>query len=1832
MENIFDRLQFVKHENVFATREEAINYVLDKQVVERPTVVAEPMVLLYENSDATKGPNVILAIGSVGNGRPNANNRTFFIDTQKTAEEIEALDEKIEEAIKSLTVIPLESNTVKLFSDNNEDGTVLSGDVKLADYRISTAGTVNYNILQTEGNKGLYAFVDMNYDPETFAITFNVNGVTKEFELPKDKHIKKGEYDEINEEIVLTLADDSKVKIDVVKLIDEWTVVGSASTTPVVLFKEHVSSYTESHEGIYGWQDLLTADVRVAEHVPHNILHKDGTGRYLVVEGTADNIHYKSDLTVKDALDNIDTNISTSAGNLIYKRHDGIFAAAMLTYDKTRNTLIYKYSDGESESVITSEIELNSLQVLHDITYDPTNEVLVIRYIDEKGDYQRVEIPVKDIIEEWDVVNEGHTILLNKQRSTGSGKDMLSADAKIYNGANNILEDKDHTLYVNGVSDNIKYTSLDDTTVKSVLDNLSASTASLDEKIDEEISNRIQSDNKFNDTIGTGFTTDPHENITYKFNEFSGNVASEINSLVSEDAAINERVATEIVRSTAKDNEHDAKIADVETTIGTGFSTDGHETVTYKFNEFSANVTSEINNLVNEDASINERLSSEISRSTTKDGEHDVKIGNVETTIGTGFSTDSHETVTYKFNEIENSLNDEIERATSIETSLRNDLNYEASRSIEKDNEHDAKIQEINEAIAELSADTGGKVDSIVNNDHSIDVDNTDSVNPVIKVNLSTEIESGKENIIKLNNDGLYAGVDLTYNFDPNAGKNELIFSTTNGVKYIELKTNSVVDRIYYDSVKEAIIIEYTINGVRQPDVVVPVGDLITEWRVWDGHEGAIQLTKERKASGTSEQDILKAAVVISTHNDNILVNDGGTLYVTSSGITKNATDITALQNRTSTLETNVSSLDSRLTAEVSRATDAERTLSTDLASEISRATGEDTRIEDKLDAEIIRSTAKDEELAISATSNASNIQTEKTRAISAETALQTAINSETTRATNAETTINTKLDTEINRAVGVETTLRNDLDAEVSRSADKDLDLETALTAEVSRATNAEAALTTSVNTERTRALSAETALQTAIDNESARATNAETAIDTKINNEVSRSTQKDSELQISINTVVSNLENEVNRAKNVESALTDDLTEEITRAKEAESAITNSLNAEVTRATDAETLLQERISNEAVLRDNADSNLNTLITNEASRAASAESALQTSLTNETSRATSAESALQTAIGSEENRATSAETALDNRISGEIARASSAETALQTAISNEATRATNAETTLNTKIDGEIARSTAKETELANLISAETAARIAKDEELSETLTASTLTFDDTTTIDLNKSAENVVTANVKVANSNDNIIKISGENAGIFASVRLGYDSATNKIRIITSNGAQDEIQLNAGALLDTIVYDSINRVLVITYHDSNGVSHTMNVPVNELFNDWVVDNPSEDSAIELTKVTNGSGYSDTLSGRIVLTNLDDNIVKIVSNGLYVSGALISAATASSECVKSELTSVEKAVFGNESIPECGAGFVYHAPNGSTYIANATNINNATYLLDQTVRELSSYTASLESKITESSGDTQCVQNELNITQDNVLGMSVPKCGLNDNGTEFRYLANAGTNYIASATSFNNADIILDREIKNTNDIMSVIGDSLSAATDDIDDLSNEINCLENGIGFGSGTCEYHPSTGSVISAATSLYNADQLLDNAVKALDDKVDNMLDGSDTTSSHVYIENDALKVDVRLSHGNTTPGMSDSELIISGTNDSEITDTNALRLVEITGQADDSTFNGLYLSNIWNCGEYTANGAGTPNNKYKIDDSTGASNINYGNYARQNNV
>lgn len=1562
-----NRLQFRHHDQVFDTREAAIEYIQSQirfteqgLAAEDPrygySLLAEPTVLLYKNEteqDPTgeDNPHLIIALGSRTNdGTQYSDNRFCIIDIDKTEQEIADLQAELEAAIRSLTLIALSSDTLNFFAEKTEEGTYVSGDVKVAESHIFDDVQKKNNLMVTP--EGLFIYVNLEYDQDNEQFTFTVSNadgtLTQTTVDLSDNYLVSGYYDKADESIHLEMKDGEEIVVDCEDLIAEWGVEGEASRTPVVLTREEVDyDHTDEHHHVEPWQDVLRADVRIKDEekilLPNgtykyekdprstNILDRTSDGRYLYVDGKASNIIYYMNgekSTVKAALDELQKiKLSSDSDNILINKVDGFFASSKLEYISSANKLIFKTSGHPDK-----EIQLNSVELFERVYYDPTREVLVLTYKDSTGQTQFVEVPIGEMIRdwEWEPLNEGHNVKIVKKRNV-SGNDKVSADVKIYDDPDNILVDKNHELFVKGTADNIKY---ENGTVKDALDAIKDKNEEQDDKLDE-----------LDGKIGSGFTNDPHNNVTYKFEQLSEKLDNEIERSTTKDDELETALNEEITRSTEKDTEHDEAIERIDTTIGSGFSTDAHETVTYKFEQ--------LQNQVNEEA---EKLQNEIDRSTAKDDEHDGKIQAIEDEIGEGFGP-------------RHTVRDEIDN--------------------------------LQDEIDELSAQTASKLQDI-NSDNSINIDKTEPTIPVISVNLSEEVEHGKENIIKLNNDGLYAGVDLSYIEEAN----KLIFSTTNGEKEIQLESMSSIISITYDPSKEAIIITYMTNGHEVKTVEIPVGDLINEWRVEDGHPNAVALEKVRVASGTSEQDVLKASVVITDdHDDNILVMDDGALYVPGAQIAQNAQDIADLKGRMDTAEDDIDALQDGLAAEITRATSEESRIESKLDNEIARATSEEERIESKLDDEITRSTEKDQEL-------------------------------------------------------------------------------------------------TEAINNEIIRATSAETALQASIDNETTRATNEETRLEHLIEDEAASRISGDSQLNTKIET-------------------------ETARAREAENRIENALNAEITRATAREDLLDAAITAETL------------------------------------------------------RAQAADNELYQKIADETAERATADANLQSQIDQEVSRAQVAENAISERLNYEIERSTTEDERLTAALAQEIADRVSGDTELAEQIRASRLTFEDTSSIDFNNPylENNVVHADVKLQGG-DNIIKLG---QGLYATATLEYEPTGNKIRLVTSNGAQEYIQLVGATLLDSIEYDPVNKMLVIKYTDGTGSPRETSVGVTDLWNDLIVQNPSEKSAVEMTKTIGDPGNPDTLSARVLITDDRDddgkpdegssNIVEIRNNGLFVDGTPMKEAQETAECVQNELKAVERAVLGHIVGEECGSGYTYEQNNMATYINSATSFYNADFILDQNIKRVEIY-------VDEVSAKTDCVDGKADAIYKLLYGenQTMPDCGEG---------------------------------------------------------------------------AEYHPyPTACVLSAATSFSEADQLLNDQICQI---LTMWVSGITCTNESSWIEdgmNRKLQVDTRLSHGNLAT-MQDENLYITTLNgdyidptNNEFTDTNALRIICLeegpsgVTPSIDTKQNGIYLSNVWDCGLYygttaedaeakaKAQAAGY-NTNYSTDEDSSASNYNYMNNARQ---
>ena len=1577
-----DRLQFRHHDAIFNTREEAIEYITydirhsenglsSDDVKQCFSLYGEPTVLRYKNADDESNPHIILAIGSKSNqveGAQYSDNKFCFIDIDKTEDEIEALGDKLNNAITSLAIITRDTNTLSLSVDKSESGETLSGNVKVPATDIIN-GTVTNNTLKVTEN-GIFTYVNLDYDKDTDKLTFTVNGDTKEWNVNND-YITGGTYSIKDESLHLNMHSGNDIKIPFEELINEWDVEGENANSPIVLTREKVlyeDDKVVDHRHGNRWQDTLKADVRLAK-IPHNILNRTKDGKALYVKGTAGNIKFFKDgkeMTVADALvECANKKLSTDNDNMIYERPDGYFAMSRLTYDAKENTLTFTTSN-QSGGTTTENIELNSIKIIDDARYDRDTESLIFIYTTAKGEYKKLVVPVGSLIDEWDVNNDGHNVILKKERKSNVDKDILSADVRVSTLPNNILVENGDGLYVNGEAKNIKYG-----------DNSS---------VEHEIS------------------------------------------------AAKESIANEIER--AQNAEKEASTA----------------------------------------------------------------ISNVVATIGSGFTTDTHETVT-------------------------------------------CKVEQLDKAIK-------SKVSSIGKIDNSVVVDVSDANNPKVGVKLSSDKRDEKiPNLIELHENGLFAAVDLSYD----ESGNSLTFTTTNGSKTINLAMNSFVDNIYYDSSREVIVIEYTVNGKKMPNVEVPVRTLINEWTVSDNTDGAVKLKKTVNNSGASDnnKDILSAEVIIDkNHGDNMLINDNGALYV-SSGIVKEVAskldkEIERATKKDESLENKIGEATLGFSSTTSVNVDANDKKNIKLSTKISNSNNN-----------LITIDSVKEGLYVTASVNYDNAKNElqlldANQNVISHTKLGSgSIIESITYDKNGKNLIITYKNSdgdEFKVQVPVED-LFNEWAVD-NKSEGSALELKKVVAENDTDLLSGKVLLATGETDNMIQIVGNGLYVSSSSIKQNtaniAEVTEKVNTLKTDFDVEKARSTAKDAEQDRNIETLSGKSASSDAIIKENTQAISD-INTDIAALKQKDIYLSNGLNYEEARATRVEGDLNNAISAETKDRKDAESEIKANI----EKNSNAIDAASKSIASETNRATSAETALKTSIdglkhslddtnaslANEVAKITAVTSTLATNLGNEVTRSRNEDSRLSESLTTEANRAQSAETSISNSLAAEVTRASNAEDNLNKAISAETKAREDAEKVIKADIEANKLKFADSTSVSLLRSdatSPNTVKASVKISNAPNNLLSLSNEAEGLFANVSLSYNAATNTLSVIGSDGHSSisDVKLGVGSIVDSITYDSTKKALIIEYKDSTGAPHSTEASVEDLFNEWVPDSDANNVAIELSKQHN-VGKNDVLTAKVLVSADDDNIVKIKDNKLYVSNAPI--------------------------------------------VKNATNID------------------SVKRNVATISGDVNTLTENVTHNLDELRNLEKATLGLISPVGVVEYTPHADAHLISAATNMYSADVILDNKLFE-------VGGKVTTVEATLDLNSKELKKVEKVIGVtgnGDNDIAYPKNGHGIIDGAATYADADEKLE---KALVD-VKTLTSGALTPTANLHVDgvdsDKKLQVDVRLSLGNDST-MTDRDLTIDSIQEQEFHGENALRKIALSGEDVTSAKNGLFLSSTWDCGEYAS--------------------------------
>lgn len=921
MGNYKNRLQFVHHNELFSTREDAMNYVNGQLIqIDRPALYAEPMVLKYGDEAE---PNIILAIGSRGNGEDmSTSNRVFFIDLANIEESIEKLKEQVDKNIEDeenirdfvsaiiascglnedgtyskdldddilksaenlkmadallssalqdeiarakaeemkLILNPQESDTISFELDKQESGTSLTAGVKLAEKK--TFDNVNWSNIIVKDENGLFANVDVKYEEDQLVVT--INGETKAYNLPKETYIESGYYDKETESIILELNNGGEVYVEMTDLIEEWG-VSSIQTSPIMLKKEHVKYDSQLHDEPL-WRDVLSADVRLKDgdnNILEKVLVSDEDGTFaLYVNGVASNIKCRvgaTETTVQDALDNIKHPISTNDNNIIVERVDGLYATVALNYDKASNVLTF--DDGIHPS---KSIELNSASVLEKAYYEFGELVLRFRMTDNTTN--EVRIPISEIVKDFEFNNNGRTVTL--VRNQDNGQYYMSADVNVSNDADNILQINNSALYVKGIASNIKYKS--EVSVADELDKLNSPeevVGSIKYEVAKEKLERVSSDNKLSEIIASTQTElDALEDVVNEEITRSENVDAENRKSIDELGAKIETL-TSLLNEHKEDfqthkDDNVASFANVESKIvETNHTLDKHKNESNNALE-AAKVESKTytDNVLVEAKAYADGLSVNYD-----------SVGSAQSALQSAKEYSDNNTITAITKAKEYTDGKAVETLATAQENAAHAISDAASAltvSIDTKNaeaklyadEQDAKMLEtVNDAIAKASQDA-----------EFVTVD-TDTIKTVLNSNkelsANVKLNNSTDNILLSDENGLLAQVNLTY--DPTTSK--LTFNNGKTFSEYYLTSNSLVSDARFDE-NGKLVLTITLADGTKKEVEVSID------KIEGGNNGdsPVTVNVEQTQEGVKR---ITATLSVSSNENNLIVADDGSLF-----------------------------------------------------------------------------------------------------------------------------------------------------------------------------------------------------------------------------------------------------------------------------------------------------------------------------------------------------------------------------------------------------------------------------------------------------------------------------------------------------------------------------------------------------------------------------------------------------------------------------------------------------------------------------------------------------------------------------------------------------------------------------------------------------------------------------------------------------------------------------------------------------------------------------------------------------------------------------------------
>ena len=913
-------LVVLHHEEVFATREEAIKYLTGWY---KPNSLdAEPVIVKYGDAN---NPDVILAFGT----SDTAPGSFYAIDMTQAVEKIDTVEEEVNgskeeldyvaevlDGVVKATGLILDENKIEdkvsyqpdsrdnvigtaitiaeaidllskytqkgfednkftvedtksvklIYSVNPDGGMVLKARVKISTDGDSDELNFNNNIIGIKSD-GIYAASNLAYDDVRHQLIFTTSGY-KNGRFQDDAIVQKvdlGEHTRL-------VADNEDRTVKLIITENENTNITKLSADLQIADRENnilkVSDGKAYVEGLaknikYGETTVAAALTNHKNSIRELTTSVEGAAKSAHIEGGQTDTLETVVSTLSDGGAKITGNVRLGSANSIVVRNGGLEADVSVDVDTTTNKLIVRVGNQTIEKI------LPGVELFESADYNDANEELNITF--KTGN--TLTIPIHGIIHTWDANNsESSPVVLTKTVVTG-GVDKLSANIKL-RSTDNLIGVENGKLYVSEQGINNKVSA--ETTRATEAENAIRTSV-------ETLSNNVQTQfAEVSDRITT---------VQDNLNEESTRARESENTIRTtaehaDEVALEAKETVNGLNSTV--NELSTSLSTLETNVENLEESLTQSILTEKNRAQTAEETI-IKRIAHDISDVNAAIASETARATAAEQANANAIATNTSTIEVLNGNEATDGSVKNAIKVSKDYTDEqvAGKANAADVYTKDEIDNKGFLTEHQDISNLATIASV-DAVTEVAADNASAIQEL-----SAEVDDmkfitkeTDTVRmTMVKETgaetriLSSDVKlktlSGENaNIIKGDANGLYATV--TFNYDK--ATNKITFNDGNGNKVFELNNFGILQEAFYDSENKSIVLVVKKDDESTERITIPVADLVNEWSVQNNTNSPIILNKTAGENG----DVLSANVSILDNGHNLLVNENGSLFVDS--------------------------------------------------------------------------------------------------------------------------------------------------------------------------------------------------------------------------------------------------------------------------------------------------------------------------------------------------------------------------------------------------------------------------------------------------------------------------------------------------------------------------------------------------------------------------------------------------------------------------------------------------------------------------------------------------------------------------------------------------------------------------------------------------------------------------------------------------------------------------------------------------------------------------------------------------------------------------------------